>query len=57
MKSNSGAASGSITISSTTPYFLRDIPGQGAVDQWYYNQHHLNYEDMSSDATYNIPAV
>ena len=57
MKSNGGVVSGNITISSTTPYFLRDIPGQGAVNQWYYNPHHLNYEDMSSDTTYNIPTV
>ena len=46
-----------VTISSTTDVFLREIPGRGAADQWYYNPHHLNYEDMSSDATYNIPAV
>ena len=57
MKSNSGGAGGNITISSTTPYFLRDIPGQGAADQWYYNPHHLNYEDMAVDNDYNIPAV
>ena len=56
MKSNGGNVSGSITISSTTPYFLRDIPGQGAADQWYYNPYHLNYEDMSYDPSYNIPS-
>ena len=55
MKRDTDASSGNITITSTTPYFLRDIPGQGAADQWYYNPYHLNYEDMSSDATYNIP--
>ena len=49
--------SGTCDISSTTPYFLRDIPGSVSVNQWYYNPHHLNYEDMSSDTTYNIPTV
>ena len=47
---------GSVTISSTTPYFLRDIPGKGEEDKWYYNPYHLNYEDMSADTDYNIPA-
>ena len=49
--------SGTCDISSTTPYFLRDIPGSVSVNQWYYNPHHLNYEDMAVDATYNIPTV
>ncbi len=54
---NSGEVNGTVTISSTTPCFLRDIPGRIAdVRRWYYNPYHLNYEDMSSDPAYNIPA-
>lgn len=52
LKRAAGTSNGTITISSTTPYFLRDIPGQGAADQWHYNTYHLNYEDMTSDAAY-----
>jgi hypothetical protein len=52
MKRDTDASSGTIKISSTTPYFLRDIPGQGASNFWYYNPYHLNYEDMTSDPTY-----
>ena len=54
--SGGGGIGATVTISSTTDVFLRDIPGQGAADQWYYNPYHLNYEDMSADTDYNIPA-
>ena len=53
---NTDELNGTVTISSTTDVFLRDIPGQGAADQWHYNPYHLNYEDMSADTDYNIPA-
>ena len=56
--SGNGGPGITVTISSTTNVFLRDIPGRTAdVRRWYYNPHHLNYEDMSSDTTYNIPTV